>query len=148
MDATSPPAAKPPTPPEFNNLCNDFLYHAVWTTKKLRRGELWVAKGCLDMYMKHLLLQMIEWHTRATHGWDYDVWHRGRFLERWADPRIISDLRQAFAHYDEADVKQTLFATVNLFRWVAQETAEKLKYSYPLDGDRQIIEWLTTCLGE
>jgi len=148
VDSTSPTAAKPPTIHEFGNLCNDFLYHAVWAAKKLRRGELWIAKGCMDMYMKHLLLQMIEWHARATYGWDYDVWHRGRFLEQWADPRITDDLKQAFAHYDEADIKEALFATINLFRWIAQETAEKLDFSYPSDGDRQANQWLTTCLSE
>ena len=148
VDSTPPPAAKPPTAQEFDNVCHDFLYHAVWTTKKLRRGELWVAKGCLDMYMKHLLLQMIEWHTRTIHGWDYDVWHRGRFLEKWADPRITGDLKQAFAHYDESEVKQALFATLALFRWVAEETAEKLEYSYPLEGNRHVTEWLTACWNE
>lgn len=100
------------------------------------------------MYMKRLLLQMIEWHARATHGWDYDVWHNGRFLETWADPRIINDLKQVFAHYDETDIKQALFATVDLFRWIAQETTEKLGYAYPIDGDQQVTQWLTVCFSE
>ena len=72
-------APQPPTPAEFLELVNDFWYHAVWTAKKLRRGELWTAKGCSDNYMKWQLLQMVEWHAHASQGWDYDVWHRGRF---------------------------------------------------------------------
>jgi len=60
--------ASPPAPAEFLNAVNDFWYHAVWTAKKLRRGELWIAMSCLDSYMKRRLLQMIEWHARATHG--------------------------------------------------------------------------------
>jgi aminoglycoside 6-adenylyltransferase len=148
VDATPRAIAKPPTAQEFDNLCNDFLYHAVWTAKKLRRGELWVAKGCMDIYMKQLLLQMIEWHTRTTHGWNYDTWHRGRFLEKWADPRITDGLKQAFAHYDETNIQDALFATINLFRWIARETAKKLEYLYPIDGDRQVTQWLEACLTE
>jgi aminoglycoside 6-adenylyltransferase len=69
---------------------------------------------------------MTEWHARATNCWDYDTWHGGRFLEQWADPRIVARLRDTFAHYDEDDVWRTLLAMMNLFRWVAGETAVQL----------------------
>jgi len=90
--------------------------HAVWATKKLRRGELFIAKSCCDNTMKRLLRQMIEWHARATHGWDYDTWYDGRFLHQWADPRTAAGLREADAHYDADDVRRALFATTDLFR--------------------------------
>lgn len=35
-----PPPAAPPAA-AFEALVHDFLYHAVWLAKKLRRGELW-----------------------------------------------------------------------------------------------------------
>jgi aminoglycoside 6-adenylyltransferase len=129
------PALAPPTQDEFLNLANDFWYHAVWTAKKLRRGELWTAKGCSDSYMKWRLLRMIEWHTRAKNSFEYDTWHGGRFLERWADPRIVEGLRDAFAHYDEDDLWRRLLATMDLFRWVAIETAGLLEHAYPSSAD-------------
>jgi aminoglycoside 6-adenylyltransferase len=50
-------AWKPPEPPseaEFLQAVNDFWYHALWTAKHLRRGELWwgkdVAMGNLSIY--------------------------------------------------------------------------------------------------
>jgi aminoglycoside 6-adenylyltransferase len=81
-----------PSETELVEVINDFWYHAVWTAKKLRRGELWTAKGCGDSYMKWRLLRMIEWHARTTNGWSYDTWHGGRFLEQWADTRVVKDL--------------------------------------------------------
>src|SRR5256885_3429504 len=50
----------PPSPVPFENLVSDFWYHAVWSARKLRRGELWVARACVDSYMKRLLLRVIE----------------------------------------------------------------------------------------
>lgn len=129
------PSSQPPTQDAFLNLIHDFWYHAVWTAKKLRRGELWTAKGCSDSYMKGRLLRMIEWHACATNGWDYDTWHAGRFLEQWADRRIVSDLQSVFAHYDKQDLWRGLTATMNLFRWVAAETAAQLTYPYPTSAD-------------
>jgi aminoglycoside 6-adenylyltransferase len=134
----------PPSQREFLQVINDFLYHAIWTAKHLMRGELWWAKMCSDCHMQHLLLQMIEWHAHATYGWNYDTWFRGRFLEKWADPRAIEGLHSAFAHYDVVDAGHALIEEVKLFRWISQETAEKLKYQYPIEADEHITEWIKT----
>ncbi len=71
-DTLRSPRARLPTSEEFLSLCSDFLYHAMWAAKKLRRGELWVAKSCADDYMKEQLLRMLTWHAHATHGPGYD----------------------------------------------------------------------------
>ena len=137
-----PPPA-PPSEHEYLERVNDFWYHAVWTAKKLRRGELWESKGCLDSFMKsRCLLPMIEWHARIIQGETHDTWFRGRFLERWADPRIIAELRSAFAHYDEDDVWQALANTMQLFRWISKEVAEKLDFTYPKDADQFASRWV------
>jgi aminoglycoside 6-adenylyltransferase len=83
---------------------------------------------------------MIEWHARAAHGWDYGTWHDGRFLERWAEPRVLKGLPAVFAHYDEDDIRRGLLATMDLFRWLAQETAEQLRYPFPVDADERMTK--------
>lgn len=142
------PPPHPPTQNEFLEVVNDFLYHAIWTAKKLGRGELWTANFCLDSYMKwKCLLRMIEWHTRATRGWTHDIWHNGRFLEEWANPQVLKGLQNAFAHYDEEDIRHGLLATMDLFRRIAMETAEKLSYPYPTKTDERVTEWIRTRLS-
>ncbi len=133
-----------PSEAQYLNVVNDVLYHSVWTAKKLRRGELWTAKGCSDDYMKSRLLRMIEWHARATNGVDCDTWHSGRFLEQWADPRIVAALKGAFASYDAEDLWRGLFATVDLFRWIAKEVSQKLGFAYPEEGDERATELTRT----
>lgn len=148
LQVTQVPSSHPPAEDEFLNLINDFWYHAVWTAKKLRRGELWTAQGCSDAYMKWRLLRMIEWHARATNGWDYDTWHGGRFLEQWADARIVKALQGAFAHYDERDLWRGLSATMDLFRWVAVETAAQLKHPYPTSADERATDLVQSMFTE
>lgn len=135
----------PPFPPqtEFLNTIHSFWYDALWVAKHLRRGELWWAKGCLDLKMKWFgILKMAEWHAKAVHGPNYDTWHRGRFLEQWADPRVITELTNAFSHYDSADAWNSLLATMNLFSWLAQETATQLGYEYPDLVEVEAREWV------
>ena len=138
----------PPTQAEFLETANEFWFLVVWTAKHLRRGELWFAKteGC-DGQMKALLLRMLEWQARATHGWDYDTWERGRFLEEWTYPPVLQALKTAFARYEDDDVRRALLATMDLFRSVAIDTAERLGYSYPTSADERVTEWTKACLS-
>ena len=135
-----------PSQADFDQLCHDFWYHAVWVARKLRRGEIWTALMCCDGYMKRRLLTLVEWHARAGRGPQWDTWHAGRFLERWADPRVLQGLRGAFAHYDAGDVRRALVATMDLFRWAAAETAGLLGLHYPAEADARATQLVLSLL--
>lgn len=132
----------PPTEAQFSNLVNDFWYHAAWTAKKLRRGELYSALMSSDTYMKNLLMQMLEWHTHAVSPDNPDTWYGGRYVEQWADPRLLAQMRDAFAHYEQGDIQRGLLTTMDLFRRAATETATQLTYPYPFQADANITHWV------
>ena len=134
----APTRSIPPHATELMEVINNFWYHALWVSKKLQRGELWYAKWAADGQMKELLLRMLEWHARATHGWDYNTWKDGRFLEEWADPRALKDLRHTYAHYEKENIEQALLATIDLFRWLTHETTALLNYEYPTQVEEHI----------
>ncbi len=146
---TDPPPAPPPDEATFLNTVSDFWYHTVWTAKKLRRGELWTASGCVDNYLKwQCLLPLITWHARAAHGEQLDTWMNGRFLEQWADARAVAGLRAAFGRYDAGDLWQALLGTMALVRWLAPETAERLGYAYPAQAAAQVTAWVDACYAD
>lgn len=116
-------AASLPDADAFEQLASDFWYHAVWTAKHLRRGELWWAKLACDTHMKELLRRALEWEAVAA---GRDPWFRGRFFEEWADPEILRGLRTAFARYDEAEVWAALAVTMDLFGEVSRRMAAAL----------------------
>lgn len=149
----SPPAENPVvsrmlTPAEFDQDVNDFWYHTVWTAKKLCRGELWTAMRCCDVYMKSLLLKVIECHAQVKNGPQYDTWFGGRFLEQWADPRIVKGLPKAFARYDKTDIRRALLATMDMYRWVTREIAEKRGFQYPATADEYATQLVNELLPE
>jgi len=124
--------ADPPDLAAFRQLASDFWYHALWTAKKLRRGEVFTAKGCLDSYMKNRLVTLLEWHARAVDP-SVDTWHGGRFLERWADPGALAALESAYARYDLRDVARALWETIDLWEGLERETARRLNLDIELD---------------
>lgn len=114
---------------EYINLVNDFCFHIVWAAKKILRGELWTAKMCIDAYLKNHLLKMLEMYT--VNKYARDVWHDGRFLDRWADDSISGSLPKCFARYDRADMISALAETKELFSRTARVVAELKGYAYP-----------------
>ncbi len=132
--AAKPPPTRVPVQADLDELSADVWYHALWAAKKLRRGELWTAKECVDGYLKARLLTLLGWHARAGDP-GRDTWHGGRFVERWADQRWQRVLRQAFAAYEPEDVARALWTTVNLWSQVERETAERLGLAPRADED-------------
>jgi aminoglycoside 6-adenylyltransferase len=133
-----PPA--PPAPPDaraFDQVVSDFWYHAVWTAKHLRRGELWWAKSGCDGRLKELLHTVLEWDA-AAHGRDH--WFRGRYLEEWADPATMHALPTAFAHYDEDDTWAALGVTMDLFSRLARALSARLGLAYPVGAEARAME--------
>jgi aminoglycoside 6-adenylyltransferase len=136
-----PPTDWRPDADTFSFVVNDFLYQTVFVAKRLHRGELWRVKDDVDGYMKGDLLRMIEWHARARRS-EVQVWPEARYLERWADPRVLEALPVAFAAYERSSVARALLAMMDLFGWVGRETAEALGLSYPTASHQAVTTWV------
>ena len=137
------PPHRPPSEDDFLALIQRFWHGPIWMAKHLRRGELWRVKTLAEAPRHLLLLQMMEWHACARNGWDYDIWDRGRFVEEWADRRAVLALREIFGRYDADDTWRALLASMELFRWLATETADRLGYHYPVEVDQHVTDWVT-----
>lgn len=114
---------------KFTNIVNDFYFHNIWAYKKLLRGEMWSAKMCIDAYLKNYLLQMIELYYSNIKG--VDVWHNGRFLDKWIDRPVLEKLKGCFAHYDCTDMKNALVNTHKLFSELSNKIAQEQELIYP-----------------
>jgi aminoglycoside 6-adenylyltransferase len=88
------------------------------------------------------LLQMIEWHTQVTSDRWSPVFERGRFLEKWAPPIVMERLRATFPHYDPIEIWHARLEALDLFRSLAEETADRLGYSYPARLEETVMSWV------
>jgi aminoglycoside 6-adenylyltransferase len=128
---------------EYLQVVNEFLYHCVWSAKKLRRGELWTALGSQNSYMMwRCLLPMLEWHASAVYQGQREIWFNGRFLEQWAAPRAVAGLAEVFAHYDTGDAWRALQAMMAFFRRLALDVAQASGLHYPVEADKKISAWI------
>ena len=83
---------------------------------------------------------MLKWHAHALKGNQFDTWLRGRFLEEWADPRVVEQMKDAFAHYEAGGIAHALRLTMDIYRWLEDETATKWGYATPREGERHAAD--------
>jgi aminoglycoside 6-adenylyltransferase len=132
----------PPSEEDFLDLVKRFLNEQVSFALKMRRGEFFVVRTQGESRLIGLLLQMIEWHTQVTSDHWSPVFEHGRFLEEWAPPLVIEQLRGTFAGYDPAEIWAARLKAFDLFRSLAEEMARRLGYVYPTQLDETVMAWV------
>ena len=118
----------PPTQERFDQVANDFWYHLLWTAKKLRRGELLVAKQACDGWLTGRLVELARWRSGEA-----DTWHGSRFFERWAGDDLVEALGPTFARYEAQDIARALRAKAELFGQVENQVAARYHLVVPED---------------
>jgi aminoglycoside 6-adenylyltransferase len=131
---TPPPAASPPPAPptqsELDELSNEFWYHLLWAAKKLRRGEVLLAKQACDCRLTAQIVDLTRWRAHGT-----DTWHGLRFVEHWAGEDVLEALRPTFAAYDAEDVARALRAKGELFGRLEDEVAARFGLAVSVDRE-------------
>ncbi len=130
-----------PDEASFTNLVVDFWYHAMWTAKKMLRGEILVARTCLDNSMKDKLLRVINWLAHLGKP-DMDTWHGVRFFELWSDQDIVQSFHATYGGASREHILEDLSRTMDLFGNVARDTALKLHYPYPDRAESHVRGWI------
>jgi aminoglycoside 6-adenylyltransferase len=78
----------------------------------------------VDCYLQARLVELAAIHARVVDP-TADTWHAGRFLERWADERVVDALWLSLSR-DQNDVAGAIRRSVDLFDRLADETARRL----------------------
>jgi molybdopterin-guanine dinucleotide biosynthesis protein A len=116
----------------LDDLATDFWATALWAARRLRKGDVFLAVDAVNGALKRSVVTLLGWHALSVDG-DAHVLEAGRRLEHWADPGALSSLEQAYAHYDLRDAARALWATIDLFQGLEEETGHRLGLELELD---------------
>jgi aminoglycoside 6-adenylyltransferase len=94
-------------------LVQAFWYQALWSAKKLRRGEAIMARRSVEGRLKGMLLELARELASS------DTWHEARFVERWADPRVLDAFWSSAA--SPAELGLVLLRLCDVFDAVASD---------------------------
>lgn len=139
LPPVSSPVYEPPTEAEFKECVQNFFYGTTLIAKQLKRNNLWKAQWG-NSIERNFLLTMLEWHTQAFA--DVKTWNRGDFMQEWVSAETWQALHEIVGRFDAEDSWRALFSSIDLFRKLARETADKLDYSLPDKLIDEIILYL------
>lgn len=129
-----------PTEEAYQIWVEEFFCDVPHVAKCLWRDELMPAKWCLDANLKHKYLrQILEWRISIDHNWSVPM---GKGLKKLLPPSIWSQLESTYVGAEIEKNWDALFQTMTLFRHVAIEVAESLRYVYPYDLDQQVTAYV------
>lgn len=135
-----------PTKPgdaEFARFVEEFYSDVPFVAKCLMRDELLPTKWALDHDMKQVYLRrLLEWQIALETRWKYRPGSLGKGLKRRMSPERWRQLEAGYTGAGIEDNWRALDATMDLFREVGEEVAEGLGYTYPVELDRRIREFL------
>ncbi len=132
-----------PTNELYQRHIEEFFSDAPYAAKCLVRGELLPLKWCLDYDMKHVYLRpMLEWLVGLHSNWSLPTGSLGKGLKKKLPPEVWQQVEAAYAGADIEDNWDALFRTMALFRQIAMEVGEGLGYTYPLNLDQRVTEYI------
>lgn len=132
-----------PTQAEFTAVVEEFFWETHYVAKNLWRDELWQAKYSLEMVMKlNLLRKMLEWFVELRENWTFRPGPFGKGLKAQLPSELWTAFEATFADADTERNWLALFATIELFRWVATDVADQLGFVYSYRLDQQVCRYL------
>lgn len=130
-----------PSEQDVHDLIKEFWFEVYHVGVYLKRGDLWSVK--FRAWAAHcFLLRMIEWQSAAENGWHCATPPIGKRMFSWVQREIWEELHGSFAHFDAEDSWKALFNTMELFRRITSETAQRLKFSSMEDLSETIINFI------
>ena len=135
--------APAPSEAQFLNTVHSLFGLLLWQSKQLVRRELWMALATVGHQVEEQLLVMLQWHAAASQQDAKDTWYGGRHIAQWLDPRLSASLPKIWSGYDVYEAWGALVATLDLFSVAANEVADRGRFRYPADNERQLRAWLS-----
>ncbi len=143
-----PPVQVLPSAAEYKALIDNTLLNVVRAVKLSKRGELWRAVQVINTALQGQVLKLLVWHAAARSFPGGVPYYRGRFLEEWADPRMLAQAADTLAGYSNESVRR---AVEGVFRFITAVTAEIYQaagLAYPQGTIEHLRNWATDLVSQ
>lgn len=132
------PVSKP-AGADFLELVNEFWWETTYVVKALTRGDILHASYNLDFVMKlRVIRQMLEWRVAAAKVWTTQSSVLGRGMQQHLDEGTWRELEATYAGI----TWDTLWRTCSLFSRIARDVALELGFTYPIQLESDVLEYL------
>ncbi|MEC0208847.1 aminoglycoside 6-adenylyltransferase [Paenibacillus ehimensis] len=126
----------------FADCCNEFWWVSTYVAKGLWRQEMLYAQDHLNVAVRPMLIQMLDWQVGIHTDFSISTGKNGKYLEKHLSRESWHELMSTFPDATYEGVWRALFVMGDLFRRTAQDVASRLNYEYPLEDDKRVTAYL------
>ena len=139
---------KKPTMKQYWDCCNEFWWVVPYAVKGLRRGETLYALDHLNLNIRPMLLQMLEWQAGVLTDFSVSTGKCGKYLRRYLPNPVWSRLLATYPKADSEDMRRALLEMCALFDETARTVGAALGYPYREDEARGSVGLIRRWLAD
>jgi aminoglycoside 6-adenylyltransferase len=133
---------KKPTEPLFMSCCNEFWWCLQNVAKGIWRDELPYAKLMFENTTRASLDEMVSWWIGTKHDFQVSTGKMGKYFKKHLPEPYWEMYKGTYSDSNYDNVWDAIFIACELFRVLANNVAEYFKYTYPVDDDTNMTEYL------
>lgn len=133
---------KRPSAAYYADCCNEFWWVSTYVAKGLWRQEILYAQEHLNNYVRAMLMKMLEWEVGTRTDFSLSVGKCSKYIKNHLPEDRWQLLMDTYAGGSYEAVWNALFASGRLFRLTAKDVAARLGYTYPLEEDQRVTDYL------
>ncbi|MFF2448268.1 aminoglycoside 6-adenylyltransferase [Neobacillus sp. NPDC058068] len=133
---------KKPSEPMFFSCCNDFWWCLQNVAKGIWRDELPYAKQMFEYVIRARLDEMVSWWVGINHDFQVSTGKMGKYFKKYLPESYWEMYENTYSDHNYENFWSSIFATCELFRSLAKDVADNLLFTYQMDDDKNMTEYL------
>lgn len=133
---------KKETEPMFMSCCNDFWWCLQNVAKGIWRDELPYAKQMFEHVIRVRLDEMVSWWIGLKHDFQVSTGKMGKYFKNYLPKKYWEMYEKTYSDKNYENFWDSIFVTCELFRTLAEDVADHLLFTYPIDDDINMTKYL------
>ncbi len=133
---------KKPNEPLFMSCCNDFWWCLQNVAKGIWRDELPYAKQMFEYVIRVRLDEMVSWWIGIKNDFQVSTGKMGKYFKKYLPESYWEMYEKTFSDNNYKNFWNSIFVTCELFRTLAEDVADNLLFTYPINDDKNMTKYL------
>ena len=139
---------KRPPEKEFLETCNEFWWTSTNVAKGLLRDEMTYAKEMQETVVRPMFMKMIEWYIGTETNFSVSFGKAGKFMKKHLPGTLNEKILSTYSDHQTENNWKSLFAMTELFGQLAVIVADKLKFRYNTEEEKNVKYYLRQAYEE
>lgn len=133
---------KKPTEPLFMGCCNEFWWCLQNVAKGIWRDELPYARLMFEKTTRASLDQAVSWWIGTQYDFQVSTGKMGKYYKKYLPEPYWEMYKRTYSDSSYDNMWDSLFVACELFRTLAKDVAEYFSFTYRVDDDANMTEYL------